>query len=125
MDKKEENGQNEWIRQKERAGFRILSSVNEHHRTNICNMVVNGSANTEWVDLLRMKRLSKNAKILVRGTIGAVGYDLSSAKAVFIPGHSRVVVQTGLAIGIPVGTYAHIPPCSGLAVKWALMLERV
>ena len=83
-------------------------------------MIVKGSVGTEWVDLLRVKRLSENAKMLVRGTFGAFGYDLSSAKAVFILGHSRVVVQTGLTIGIPVGTYAHIAPCSGLAVKWSI-----
>ena len=67
MDKKEENGQNELI------GVCILLNVNEHKCTNICNMTVQGSVGTEWVDLLRLKKLSKNEKMPVRGMIGTIG----------------------------------------------------
>ena len=53
----------------------------------------------------------------MRGTIEAAGCQLSSKEAVLISRHSRTVVRTGLAIAIPVGTYARIAPCSVLAVK--------
>ena len=54
---------------------RILSSVHEHHDTNICNMTMKGSIDSEWVHLLRVKKLSKNGKMPVRVAIGAVGCD--------------------------------------------------
>ena len=64
--------------------------------------------------------MSKNAKMPVRGTICAVGYDLNSAKIVLIPRNSRTVVQTGLVIPIPVATYAYTAPRSGLEIKQAI-----
>ena len=88
-------------------------------------MTVKGSLGTEWVDFLRVKRLNKNAKMPVKSTIGAAGYDLSSAEVILIPRHSRAVVWTGLAIAIPVGTYARIAPRSGIAVKQPIDVEAV
>ena len=61
--------------------------------------------------------------MLVRGTIGAAGYDLSSVEAVLIPGRSRAVVRTKLAIAVPVGTYARIAPRSGRAVNQSIDVE--
>ena len=77
LDEKRENGQNESIGQNERNGICRLSNVNEHHCINICNMTVKGSVGTERVYLRLVKWLSRNAKMLVRGTIGTAGYDLS------------------------------------------------
>ena len=53
----------------------------------------------------------------MRGTIGAARYDLSSSEAILIPGPSRTVVRTGLAIVIPVGTYARIALPSRITAK--------
>src|SRR4029077_14341393 len=45
------------------------------------------------------------------------GYDLYSAESVIIQPRTRRLVDTGLAIAIPPGTYARIAPRSGLSVK--------
>ncbi|KZT08306.1 dUTP diphosphatase, partial [Laetiporus sulphureus 93-53] len=57
------------------------------------------------------------AIVPTRQTEGAAGYDLHSAEEVVIPGHSRLLVDTGLKLMIPSGCYGRIAPRSGLAVK--------
>lgn len=47
---------------------------------------------------------------------GATGYDLAMACDCVIPSQGRVV-QTGLVITPPPGTYVRIAPDSGLAMK--------
>ena len=51
----------------------------------------------------------------VRGTTGAVGYDISVASGCVIPTHGKGSVDTGLVVLLPPGTYAQIAPQSGLA----------
>ena len=98
---KQHNEQNECIEQMARNGICILSIVDQHHCTQLCNMNVKGGLSTEWINELLVKRLNENAKILVEGTIGASGYNLSSEKDVVILEKSRSVVKTGLEIAIP------------------------
>ena len=65
----------------------------------------------------KVQKLVPTAVIPTRGTPGAAGYDLYSTDGfIIMPGH-RVVIPTGLAIQLPVGTYGRIAPRSGLAVK--------
>lgn len=64
-----------------------------------------------------VKGLRNNAIVPKRGTSEAVGYDLSLAKDTMIPRKGEGLVQTRLAIAIPVGTYAKITPRYGLVVK--------
>ena len=52
-----------------------------------------------------------------RSTQGSAGYDISAACYCVIPSKGKGVVQTGLAISLPLGVYARIAPRSGLAVK--------
>lgn len=69
---------------------------------------------------LKIKKLVPHAIIPTRGTQGSAGLDLTSAEGyVVLPGH-RVVVSTGLQIGLPPGVYGRIAPRSGLAVKHGL-----
>ena len=68
-------------------------------------------------EILRVKRMNVNAKLPVRGSSGAAGYDLSAAQAAVIPAHGKCLVKTGLAISMPPGCYGRIAPRSGLAVK--------
>lgn len=69
---------------------------------------------------LQVVRLTDNAILPVRGTSGSAGLDLYSTDGyVILPGH-RVVVSTGIAIKLPLGTYGRIAPRSGLAVKHGL-----
>lgn len=66
---------------------------------------------------LLVQRLSAHARLPVRGSPSAAGYDLSSAKHMVIQGHSKAVVPTDLSIAIPEGHYGRVAPRSGLAVK--------
>lgn len=66
---------------------------------------------------LYVEKLSKNAKLPVRSTIGAAGYDLSSAANVTIRARERGVVPTDLKICLPDKVYGRIAPRSGLALK--------
>ena len=47
----------------------------------------------------------------------AVGHDLYAMENIHIPARKQVLVETGLAIGLPKGTYARIAPHSRLASK--------
>ena len=58
--------------------------------------------------VVQMKRLCKNAKLPIRGTAGAIGYDLAIAQA--------TVVLTQ-AMALPPGCYGRIAPRSSLVLK--------
>ena len=47
----------------------------------------------------------------------ATGHELYAMEEVLIPSKSQTLVDTGLAVGLPRGTYARIAPRSGLANK--------
>jgi len=66
---------------------------------------------------LFVKRLSEKAKLPVRGSKQAAGYDLSSAHDVLIPARGKALVKTDLAMIIPEGCYGRIAPRSGLSWK--------
>ena len=67
--------------------------------------------------VIRVKRTNVNAKLPVRGSSGAAGYDLSAAESAVVPAHGKCLVKTGLAIAIPPDCYGRIAPRSGLAIK--------
>ena len=67
--------------------------------------------------IVKIKRMNVNAKLPVRGTAGAAGYDLAAAQSAVVPAHSKCLVKTGLAIAIPPDCYGRIAPRSGLALK--------
>ena len=66
---------------------------------------------------MQVKKLVPFAKMPIRVSKHAAGFDLASANDVVVPARGRAVVKTGLAIAIPENTYARIAPRSGLAVK--------
>ncbi|CAG8723699.1 6012_t:CDS:2 [Acaulospora morrowiae] len=66
---------------------------------------------------LRVKRLSNKAKLPVRGSKLAAGYDLYSAANIVIPAKGKAVVPTDISIAVPLGTYGRVAPRSGLASK--------
>jgi len=69
------------------------------------------------VDTLQVKLLSTNARLPVRATQEAAGYDLHSAVELWIPSNDRVSVATDISIWPPNGTYGQIASRSGLASK--------
>jgi dUTP pyrophosphatase len=66
---------------------------------------------------LRVQLLSENARPPARQSPGAAGYDLHSAEDAVLPPGSWRLVDTGLAIAVPEGTYGRIAPRSGLSIK--------
>jgi dUTP pyrophosphatase len=69
------------------------------------------------MSVMRVKKLSEHAIIPVRGSEHAAGFDLAAAHNGVIAAGGRGVVQTDLAIAVPLSTYARVAPRSGLAVK--------
>ena len=67
--------------------------------------------------VLKVKRLCNNARLPVRGTTGAAGYDLAAPQIAVVPAHGKVLVKPGLSISMPTGCYGRIAPRSGLALK--------
>ena len=81
---------------------------------------------------LRVQRLSATARLPVRGSRDAAGYDLAAclenedgvsrgtfteSGAITIRPGARALVPTGLAFTVPEGTYGRIGPRSGLALR--------
>jgi dUTP pyrophosphatase len=66
---------------------------------------------------LLIKKLVAHAVAPMRATSDSAGYDLTSAVDAIIPPNDRLAVATGIAIGLPEGTYGRIAPRSGLAFK--------
>ncbi len=64
-----------------------------------------------------VKRVHAVSKLPERGSDGAAGLDVFSVEDAKILPWKRVVVNTGIAITIPKGTYARVAPRSGLACK--------
>lgn len=73
---------------------------------------------------VKVKKLTKNAKIPTHGSINAAGYDLyadlKGAEMIYINSHETVLVGTGLAVSIPKNTFLGIYPRSGLSSKKGL-----
>lgn len=78
---------------------------------------LNNSFEAEDQDFLLVERVHADAKLPVRASTGAVGYDLTSIKAVTVPKGGKAWIPTGLVIVIPEGLYGRIAPRSGLAFK--------
>ena len=68
-------------------------------------------------EVVKTKRLNNNARIPVRATPEAAGYDLATAPTAVCPAHGKVLVKTGLSLAMPSGCYGRIAPRLGLALK--------
>ena len=74
-------------------------------------------ASSSFEEVLRVKRLSENAILPVRGSAFAAGFDLFSAVDTVVPKNGKALIPTNIAVEIPPNTYARIAPRSGLAWK--------
>jgi dUTP pyrophosphatase len=66
---------------------------------------------------LNVKPLVPHAIIPCRSTPQSAGFDLFSAESYIVRPGERVVVSTGIQIGLPPGTYGRVAPRSGHAIK--------
>lgn len=76
---------------------------------------------------IQFKRLCDTAKVPVRGSEKAAGYDIcacirNDSKQIVIPSYTCQIIGTGLAIEAPEGTFAALFPRSGLSTKYGLRL---
>ena len=55
------------------------------------------------MSILRVKRLSENAILPIRGSGLAAGYDLASAEDIIVPARGKAIAKTDLAMVIPIG----------------------
>ncbi|PWN18654.1 dUTP diphosphatase [Microstroma glucosiphilum] len=68
--------------------------------------------------LVQLDAAHPGACLPTRGSALAAGYDLYSSETLTLPARGgRKVVQTGIRIKVPQGTYGRVAPRSGLAVK--------
>ncbi|KAI0921398.1 Deoxyuridine 5'-triphosphate nucleotidohydrolase [Taiwanofungus camphoratus] len=82
--------------------------------------VANGKSDLAPVSNLLIKRLSEKAKLPIRGSPLAAGYDLYSAERKTIPARGKALVDTQISIAVPAGTYGRVAPRSGLASKFMI-----
>lgn len=66
---------------------------------------------------VRFVRTHPLAKLPVRGSVGAVGYDVCSVENVTLMPHERRLVDTGLKIAVQDGFEVQVRGRSGLALK--------
>lgn len=72
------------------------------------------------IPYLKVKRLSPHAKLPVRASSGAAGYDLFASEDCCIDPHTRRVVKTDLSIAVPLEHYGRVAPRSGLSFKYGI-----
>ena len=63
---------------------------------------------------LRVKLLTAEAKLPVRGSALAAGYDLCAAYSGVGPARGKALIKTDIAIAVPPGTYGRVGACPGL-----------
>jgi len=66
---------------------------------------------------IQVMKMASKATLPTRGSRFSAGHDIYALEDVLIPARGQKLVGTGIAIGIPQGTYARIAPRSGLAYK--------
>jgi len=69
---------------------------------------------------VRVKKLSAEARVFIKGTARAAGHDLYANEGTDVPARGQAIVGTGIAIGLTHNTYGRIAPRSSLAVKYRL-----
>ena len=66
---------------------------------------------------LRVKLVDCNAIAPKKGTEGAAGLDLYAAHNLVVKAHGKALLDTGIAIELPIGCYGRIAPRSGASYR--------
>jgi len=73
---------------------------------------------------IRFKRLSEKAIIPTKGSRLAAGHDLYGPSDGILRSGRQLLVDTGVAVGLPRGTYGRITARSGMASKQGIAVGR-
>ena len=76
-----------------------------------------GAVQTKKDPTIKVKRMDPTAKVPTKESPRAAGHDLYANEDKIITRQGQEIVNTGLAIAVPQGTYGRIAPRSCLAVK--------
>lgn len=66
---------------------------------------------------IKIKLLSKEARVPKQATSFSAGYDLFAAEGAVVPSLGRKLIKTNVSMAIPINYYGRIAPRSGLAYK--------
>jgi deoxyuridine 5'-triphosphate nucleotidohydrolase len=72
---------------------------------------------------LKILKLMENAKTPTKATQESIGYDIYAVKDTQIPQNGNQLVETGLAMTPPKGSYIRIAPRSGLALRNKIQID--
>jgi len=73
---------------------------------------------------LRIMKLSDKAIIPTKGSRFAAGHDIYALRNGLVPAKGQTMVETGIAIGLPEGTYGRLAVRSGMASKMGIAVGR-
>jgi len=72
------------------------------------------------LSIIKIKLLSSTASVPSRGSKGSAGLDLACDHDFTLQPNERRLINTGIAITLPAGSWGEIKPRSGLAVKYGV-----
>lgn len=93
------------------------TSVNSDLKDSSESLPTNISVYNSFYNYLCVTLTNKEAKMPVKGSEYAAGYDLFSNENVKIPAWKKAVINTNIQIHMPPGVYGRIASRSGLSVK--------
>ena len=79
--------------------------------------------NITTTNRLRIKKLSEQAIIPTKGSRMAAGHDIYALINSTIPTQRQMLVESGIAIGLPKGTYGRLAARSGMASKQGIVVR--
>ena len=73
--------------------------------------------------ILKIQKLSPDAKLPTKATKKSIGYDIYAINNLQVPANNNQLIDTGLAMTPPQGSYIRIAPRSGLASKKKIQID--
>ncbi len=71
--------------------------------------------------IIKFKKLNGNAVVPTKAHPADAGFDLVATKDYVIPAHERCLIETGIAMDIPLGYYGMVVGRSGNTIKRGLV----
>ncbi len=73
--------------------------------------------------IVKVKKLNKDAKLPIKGSVGSACYDVFSIKMFMLSPMEKAKLPTGLAFELPEGWGLEVRPRSGLATRGLMILN--